>query len=153
MENFVSNYNWLLTAIAALGGWKLVNWILNRKEIKKKALAEAVSLETDSLVKRYSVMEEEINQLKRQVEELQRQVIELQEDRINLIVRNKELELQLKEAQSHICMVPDDECLKRLPSRTYCRLKRLSQGYYDKYYDKDKTENKNAEISKEPDKK
>ena len=61
-------------------------------------------------------------------------------------MRNKELELQLQEARSHVCMVPDDECLKRLPNRTYCRLKRLSQGYYDKYYDK--KGNDNAEVSK-----
>lgn len=51
MTNFTTEYDWLLTAIAALGGWKLVNWILNRKEIKRKALAEAISLETDSFVK------------------------------------------------------------------------------------------------------
>ena len=146
MENFTSQYNWILAAIAALGGWKFVNWIINRKEIKRKALAEAISLETDSLVKRYNVMEAELENLKKQVEELQAKVNSLQEDKLDLIMRNKELELQLQEARSHVCMVPDDECLKRLPNRTYCRLKRLSQGYYDKYYDK-KGDN-DAEISK-----
>jgi hypothetical protein len=70
MENFTTQYDWLLTAIAALGGWKLVNWILNRKEIKRKALAEAIGLETDSLVKRYNVMEQELEKLKQKVEEL-----------------------------------------------------------------------------------
>lgn len=70
MENFTSQYNWILAAIAALGGWKFVNWIINRKEIKRKALAEAISLETDSLVKRYNVMEAELENLKKQVEEL-----------------------------------------------------------------------------------
>ena len=146
MENFTSQYNWILAAIAALGGWKFVNWIINRKEIKRKALAEAISLETDSLVKRYNVMEAELENLKKQVEELQAKVNSLQEDKLDLIMRNKELELQLQEARSHVCMVPDDECLKRLPNRTYCRLKRLSQGYYDKYYDK--KGNDNAEVSK-----
>lgn len=71
MENFTSQYDWLLAAITALGGWKFVNWILNRKELKRKALAEAISLETDSLVKRYNVMEQELEQLKLKVEELQ----------------------------------------------------------------------------------
>lgn len=151
MENFTSQYNWILAAIAALGGWKFVNWIINRKEIKRKALAEAISLETDSLVKRYNVMEAELENLKKQVEELQAKVNSLQEDKLDLIMRNKELELQLQEARSHICMVPDDECLKRLPNRTYCRLKRLSQGYYDKYYDKNKEDETNR-IHKESDK-
>lgn len=146
MENFTSQYNWILAAIAALGGWKFVNWIINRKEIKRKALAEAISLETDSLVKRYNVMEAELENLKKQVEELQAKVNSLQEDKLDLIMRNKELELQLQEARSHVCMVPDDECLKRLPNRTYCRLKRLSQGYYDKYYDKKGDDD--AEVSK-----
>lgn len=70
MENFTSQYDWLLAAIGALGGWKFVNWILNRKELKRKALAEAISLETDSLVKRYNVMEQELEKLKLKVEEL-----------------------------------------------------------------------------------
>lgn len=153
MENFTSQYDWLIAVIAALGGWKLVNWILNRKEIKRKALAEAISLETDSLVKRYNTMESELEHLKKEVEELQAKVNALQEDKLDLLMRNKELELQLQEAQSHVCLVPDDECLKRLPNRTYCRLKRLSQGYYDKYYDKNKTENVDTELPKKPDKK
>ena len=153
MENFTSQYDWLIAVIAALGGWKLVNWILNRKEIKRKALAEAISLETDSLVKRYNTMESELEHLKKEVEELQAKVNALQEDKLDLLMRNKELELQLQEAQSHMCLVPDDECLKRLPNRTYCRLKRLSQGYYDKYYDKDKTENVDTELPKKPNKK
>lgn len=141
MENFTTQYDWLIATITALGGWKLVSWLLNRKELKRKALAEAISLETDSLVKRYNVMEQELEKLKLKVEELQVTVTTLQQDKLDLIKRNNELELALKEAEHNICMRPDDECLKRLPPRTYCRLKRLSQGYYDKYYNKDKDKN------------
>lgn len=150
MENFTSQYDWLLAAIGALGGWKFVNWILNRKELKRKALAEAISLETDSLVKRYNVMEQELEQLKLKVEELQVTVNNLQQDKLDLIKRNNELELALREAEHNVCMRPDDECLKRLPPRTYCRLKRLSQGYYDKYYNKNKNEESDT-ISEKPD--
>lgn len=150
MENFTSQYDWLLAALTALGGWKFVNWILNRKEIKRKALAEAISLETDSLVKRYNVMEQELEQLKLKVEELQVTVNNLQQDKLDLIKRNNELELALREAEHNVCMRPDDECLKRLPPRTYCRLKRLSQGYYDKYYNKNKNEESDT-ISEKPD--
>lgn len=150
MENFTSQYDWLLAAITALGGWKFVNWILNRKELKRKALAEAISLETDSLVKRYNVMEQELEQLKLKVEELQATVNNLQQDKLDLIKRNNELELALREAEHNVCMRPDDECLKRLPPRTYCRLKRLSQGYYDKYYNKNKNEESDT-ISEKPD--
>lgn len=152
MENFTSQYDWLLAAIGALGGWKFVNWILNRKELKRKALAEAISLETDSLVKRYNVMEQELEKLKLKVEELQVTVTNLQQDKLDLIKRNNELELALREAEHNVCMRPDDECLKRLPPRTYCRLKRLSQGYYDKYYNKDKDKNEETNgVSEEPD--
>lgn len=150
MENFTSQYDWLLAAITALGGWKFVNWILNRKELKRKALAEAISLETDSLVKRYNVMEQELEQLKLKLEELQVTVNNLQQDKLDLIKRNNELELALREAEHNVCMRPDDECLKRLPPRTYCRLKRLSQGYYDKYYNKNKNEESDT-ISEKPD--
>ena len=152
MENFTSQYDWLLAALTALGGWKFVNWILNRKELKRKALAEAISLETDSLVKRYNVMEQELEQLKLKVEELQATVNNLQQDKLDLIKRNNELELALREAEHNVCMRPDDECLKRLPPRTYCRLKRLSQGYYDKYYNKDKDKNEETNgVPEEPD--
>lgn len=156
MTNFTTEYDWLLAAIAALGGWKLVNWILNRKEIKRKALAEAISLETDSLVKRYNVMEQELEKLKQKVEELQVTVSTLQQDKLDLMKRNAELEIALREAEHNVCIRPDDECLKRMPPRTYCRLKRLSQGYYDEYYKKDKSkdkEKKDVEISEKPDKK
>ena len=141
MENFTTQYDWLIATITALGGWKLVSWLLNRKELKRKALAEAISLETDSLVKRYNVMEQELEKLKLKVEELQVTVTTLQQDKLDLIKRNNELELALREAEHNVCMRPDDECLKRLPPRTYCRLKRLSQGYYDKNYNKDKYKN------------
>lgn len=149
MENFTSQYDWLLAAIGALGGWKFVNWILNRKELKRKALAEAISLETDSLVKRYNVMEQELEKLKQKVEELQVTVATLQQDKLDLIKRNNELELALKEAEHNVCMRPDDECLKRLPPRTYCRLKRLSQGYYDGYYNADNSKTKKKEGDKD----
>ena len=154
MENFTTQYDWLLTAIAALGGWKLVNWILNRKEIKRKALAEAISLETDSLVKRYNVMEQELEKLKQKVEELQVTVATLQQDKLDLMKRNAELEIALHEAEHNVCVRPDDECLKRTPPRTYCRLKRLSQGYYDEYYNTDKTKKKKGDedvkVSEKP---
>lgn len=152
MENFTTQYDWLIATITALGGWKLVSWLLNRKELKRKALAEAISLETDSLVKRYNVMEQELEKLKLKVEELQVTVATLQQDKLDLIKRNNELELALREAEHNVCMRPDDECLKRLPPRTYCRLKRLSQGYYDKYYNKDKDKNEETNgVPEEPD--
>lgn len=152
MENFTTQYDWLIATITALGGWKLVSWLLNRKELKRKALAEAISLETDSLVKRYNVMEQELEKLKLKVEELQVTVATLQQDKLDLIKRNNELELALREAEHNVCMRPDDECLKRLPPRTYCRLKRLSQGYYDEYYNKDKDKNEETNgVPEEPD--
>lgn len=130
MENGTGQ--WFFTLIATLGGWKLVEHILNRKEMKRKAIADAVAVETDSLVKRYSLMEAEMEKLKEKVDELYKMVHQLENEKLDLLRHNMELELALKEAQHNECRRPDDECLRRLPAREICLAKKLLGGYYDK---------------------
>lgn len=123
---------WVLTAISVLGGWKLIEYFLNRKEIRRKALADAIAVETDSLLKRYSAMESEVEKLKAKVDDLYKMVHKLENEKLELLKHNMELELALKEAKHNECRRPDDECLKRLPPRELCLAKKLLGGYYDK---------------------
>lgn len=122
------------TVIGALGGWKLVEWLLNRKANRRRAIAEAVKMETDAFMARYNALEAEIQRLNKKVDELYKKVHDLEGERLRLISENNELKLALKEAQHNVCVRPDDECLKRMPPRDYCRLVKLANHEYDNYY-------------------
>lgn len=122
------------TVIGALGGWKLVEWLLNRKANRRRAIAEAVKMETDAFMARYNALEAEIQRLNKKVDELYKKVHDLEGERLRLINENNELKLSLKEAQHNVCVRPDDECLKRMPPRDYCRLVKLANHEYDNYY-------------------
>ena len=122
------------TVIGALGGWKLVEWLLNRKANRRRAIAEAVKMETDAFMARYNALEAEIQRLNKKVDELYKKVHDLEGERLRLINENNELKLALKEAQHNVCVRPDDECLKRMPPRDYCRLVKLANHEYDNYY-------------------
>lgn len=141
---------WAAGIIAALGGWKLAYHFLNRKASKRKALAEAVRVETDAFMKRYNALEDEIKRLNEKVDNLYKKVHELEDERIALMKRNSELELALKEAQHNLCVRPDDECLKRMPPRDYCRLVKLANGEYDKYHKTENKDEKGDTVSKKP---
>lgn len=137
------------TVIGALGGWKLVEWLLNRKANRRRAIAEAVKMETDAFMARYNALEAEIQRLNKKVDELYKKVHDLEGERLRLINENNELKLALKEAQHNVCVRPDDECLKRMPPRDYCRLVKLANHEYDVYYKQYKDETDG--IHKEPD--
>lgn len=137
------------TVIGALGGWKLVEWLLNRKANRRRAIAEAVKMETDAFMSRYNALEAEIQRLNKKVDELYKKVHDLEGERLRLISENNELKLALKEAQHNVCVRPDDECLKRMPPRDYCRLVKLANHEYDVYYKQYKDETDG--ISEKPD--
>lgn len=130
MEN--NTGQWLLTLIGTLGGWKLVEYLLNRKEMKRKALADAIAVETDSLLKRYTAMEKEMEKLKSKVDELYKVLHQLENEKIDLLRHNMELEIALREAKHNECRRPDEDCIRRLPPREICLAKKLLGGYYDK---------------------
>lgn len=134
MEKLYEGMGIVGTVIGALGGWKLVEWLLNRKANRRRAIAEAVKMETDAFMARYNALEAEIQRLNKKVDELYKKVHDLEGERLRLISENNELKLALKEAQHNVCVRPDDECLKRMPPRDYCRLVKLANHEYDNYY-------------------
>lgn len=124
--------SFIVAIVGALGGIKIVEFIFNRKEMRRRAIAEAVSIETDSLIKRYAAMESEFEKLKDKVDELYKLIHQQEKEKIDLLKKNMELEMALKESRYNECRRPDDECLRRLPPRELCLAKKLIGGYYDK---------------------
>lgn len=85
-----------------------------------------------SLMEQYEFLEKRYNELNAKVDGLYKQVHALEKERLDLMQENNELRLALKEAQHNVCLVPDDECLKRLPKRDQCRLRNILRGEYAK---------------------
>ena len=56
----------------------------------------------------------------------------LENERLDLIRENNELRLQIKDAERHVCLQPDDRCLQRLNPNVKCRLVGLLRGDYSK---------------------
>lgn len=153
--------------VSALGGLELLKYLLNRKNINRVTAADAFKAEYKSIIEDYHRVRKEVDDAKREisslnekVDELYRQVHSLENERLDLIKKNAELELALREARHNECVRPDDECFKgRLPKRTYCRLKKLASGDYDAFYEddinknkNDYAENKNSGVSEKSDK-
>lgn len=157
----------IASIVTAFGGLELLKYLLNRKNINRVSAADAFKAEYKSIIEDYHRVRKEVDDAKREisslnkkVDDLYRQVHTLENERLDLIKRNAELELALKEARHNECVRPDDECFKgRLPKRTYCRLKKLAAGDYDEYYDeydvnenqKEDAENKDRGVSEKPD--
>ena len=83
-------------------------------------------------MEQYEFLEKRYKELSSKVDLLYKQVHALEQERLDLIQENNELRLALKEAQHNVCLVPDDECLKRLPKRDQCRLRNILRGEYAK---------------------
>lgn len=114
---------------------------------RKRSQLETLREQYDWLERKYEALNEKVDRLYEQVHELERV-------RLDLIRENNELKLALKEAEHNICLVPDDECLRRLPRREQCRLMGALRGEYAKDHPSaDFPEIKdNDEVSEEPDK-
>ena len=89
---------WIIKLIAALGGWKILEWIISWREKKRKSIADVVAVETDTLIKRYTAMESEMEKLKTKVDELYKIVHKLEVEKLELLRKNMELEIELKES-------------------------------------------------------
>ena len=124
--------------------------ITSAKRFQLSVGAKVVRVETDAFMKRYNALEDEIKRLNDKVDNLYKKVHELEDERIALLKRNSELELALKEAQHNLCVRPDDECLKRMPPRDYCRLVKLANGEYDEYYKTANEDEKGDTVPKKP---
>lgn len=118
------------TIVTALGGLELIKFILNRKTNRRVAEANAFDVERKALLEDYKRVQGEVDELKAKVDELYKRLHSLETERLDLIKRNNELEIQLKEAEKHVCLQPDDRCLRRLNPDDKCRLRKLLRGEY-----------------------
>jgi len=142
----------LAAVVTAFGGASAVRFIANRTAEKREANAKAYDFELQTLRKQYDWLQTKYDTLNTKVDGLYNYVHELENKNLALLKRNGELELELKEAMHNQCLRPDEECLKRLPKRTYCRLKKLAAGEYDDYYNKEETSDEGNRVLEKPDK-
>lgn len=125
--------------IATMGGFEFIKWLFNRKNNARIAAAQAFEIEYKTIMNDYKRIQSEIDlnkkeiaELNRKVNQLHEKVHELETDKLQLMQENNTLKLQLKEAEKHVCMQPDDKCLKRLGTPINCRLRDLLRGEYAK---------------------
>lgn len=120
------------TVLTALGGWEAIKYLLNRKTNSRIAEANAFKVEREALIEDYKRVQGEVDKLKEQVAKLYTEIDTLKNDRLRLIQENNELKLELKEAEKHVCLQPDDKCLQRLNPNDRCRLRKILRGEYAK---------------------
>lgn len=101
----------VVSLITALGGWEAIKYLLNRKTNSRIAEANAFKVEREALIEDYKRVQGEVDKLKEQVAKLYTEIDTLKNDRLRLIQENNELKLELKEAEKHVCLQPDDKCL------------------------------------------
>lgn len=124
--------------VAALGGFEFIKYLFNKNSNERIMAAQAFQEERKTIMEDYKRIQSEVDRMQNVIDELRKRVCALEETRLDLIKENNELKLRLKEAEHNICLRPDDECFKgRMPPREYCRLKKLANGQYDAYYDKE----------------
>lgn len=122
----------VVALVTALGGWEAIKYLLNRKTNARIADANAFKVEREALIEDYKRVQCEVDELKKQVAKLYTEIDTLKNDRLRLIQENNELKLELKEAEKHVCLQPDDKCLQRLNPNDHCRLRMILRGEYTK---------------------
>ena len=123
--------------VASLGSLSMIKFLFFMRPERRKAEAEARLKELDVYKKKLDVsltLIDTLRQLNERVDKLYVEKHELERLNNELTRDNGELRLQLMEAQHNLCVRPDDECLRRMPPRDYCRLRQLARGEYDKYH-------------------
>lgn len=147
------------TVIGALGGWKFIEWMVNRKANRRRAIAEAVGVETDAFMKRYNALEEEIQRLNKKVDDLYVRLHTVETDNLALLRENGELKVALKEAEAKACLRPPRSCLMRISPNISCRELELIRGDYKKEFpdaivsedDLKRVKDETDAVHKEPD--
>lgn len=122
----------VVSLITAFGGWEAIKYLINRKSNSRIAEANAFKVEREALIEDYKRVQGEVDELKKKVDDLYKRIHQLEGERLDLIKRNNELEIQLKEAEKHVCLQPDDKCLQRLNPNDHCRLRKILRGEYAK---------------------
>lgn len=121
-------------AVTAIGGWQAVRYLLNLRAERRKAALGNKRDEIDIMRGVLQQLEAKEKELSAKVDELYRRVHALEKEKIDLIKENSLLKVELERAKRNECLRPDDDCLRRMPDRDYCRLVRLARGKYDEYH-------------------
>ena len=120
----------VIALIASIGGWQFVRYVLNINSNRRMSAAEAFREEYKAVIEDYKRVQGEVDKLNALVDDLYKRVHALESERLDLIKENNELKLALKEAEKHVCLQPDDKCLRRLNNDIKCRLVGLLRGAY-----------------------
>lgn len=145
-----------IALVAAVGGWQFVRYVLNLNANRRISAAEAYREEYKALIEDYKRVQGEVDKLSDLVDDLYKRVHALESERLDLIRENNELKLQLKEAEKHVCLQPDDKCIQRLNPNDLCRLRKILRGGYREDHpdaiitEEDMRNEKNDGIPEEP---
>ena len=153
----------VVSVVASLGGLGLVKFLFFMNPEKRKAEAEARLKELevykgkldvaltliDTLKQRIEQQDDKIKELNEKVDSLYEEKHCLERENNELVRENAMLKIELSEAKRNVCLRPDDECMKRQPPRDHCRLKRLANGFYDKFYTAAELEKGEADCDEE----
>lgn len=120
----------VVAIVGAVGGWEAIKYLLNRKTNRHIEEANAFKVQREAILADYLRVKEELAELNKKVDDLYNRVHTLEEEKLSLISEKNELQLQLKEAEKHVCLQPDDSCLKRIGYEPMCRLVGLIRGEY-----------------------
>lgn len=95
----------LITALGGIEGVKqLVKWWVNRRFERRKADASADVAEFDAERQQVDWLEKRLAQRDTKVDALYGEVRKLENEKLELVYKNHELELQLKEAEMKKCL-------------------------------------------------
>ena len=145
-----------IALVAAVGGWQFVRYVLNLNANRRISAAEAYREEYKALIEDYKRVQGEVDKLSDLVDDLYKRVHALESERLDLIRENNELKLQLKEAEKHVCLQPDDKCIQRQNPNDLCRLRKILRGGYREDHpdaiitEEDMRNEKNDGIPEEP---
>lgn len=108
----------LITALGGIEGVKqLAKWWVNRRYERRKADASADVAEFDAERQQVDWLEKRLAQRDTKVDALYGEVRKLENEKLELVYRNHELELQLKEAEMKKCLKRG--CMDREPPSDY----------------------------------
>lgn len=122
-----------IAAIAAVGGWQFVRYVLNLNANRRISAAEAFKEEYKAVIEDYKRVQGEVDKLNALVDDLYKRVHALESERLDLIRENNELKLRLKETEKHVCWRPYDECFQRLVETDHCLYRKLIRGVKEQH--------------------
>lgn len=129
--NIVSILVSIASIITAVGGWRFIRFIMNRNAEKREKEMNLHNREMQHLRDQIDWMYKKYEAVSKKLDDLYVKFRLLEEENIKLLKENSELKVALQVARYNVCERPDDECIRRIPTRQKCRLKMLLNGTYE----------------------